>query len=94
MDDTISAMLVGILPFIPFFLALMFGVFGNRAVAPPSSRKIAAWSAAGAALAGVAVVLVCLILQHELTEPLSPAPPRVPAPVQVPKPVPVQPGGE
>ena len=43
MGDTLSAMLIGALPFVPFFLVLIFGGFGiGTGERPTRLRKVAA----------------------------------------------------
>jgi hypothetical protein len=80
-DDTLFSVLVGFAPFVVFFLAMAFGLFGQPPAARP--RRTWVWASALAGLVAVGVALWCVILHQEPARPLSPAaavaPPAPPA---------------
>jgi hypothetical protein len=89
MDDTSYAVMIGVLPFVPFFLALMFGAFGRRTTPLTRAEKVVAWHAV-AGLVGIAVVLFCVLINQSAAMPAGPvpaAPLRVDPPARVAPPV-------
>ena len=60
MDGLPFAVLMGFVPFVVFFLAVMFGLFGRRKEAPAMRRsgRKAAWLSACEGLAAIAILLL------------------------------------
>ncbi len=77
MSDPALSVLVGVLPFAVFFLALMLGLFG-RLETPGVFRKRRVWLPTLAGLVGIAIFLGCAVLRQEPVKASSPAPPAVP----------------
>jgi hypothetical protein len=77
MNDPALSVLVGVLPFAAFFLALMLGLFG-RLENPGVFGKRRVWLPPLAGLVGIAVFLGYMVLRQEPVKASSPAPPKVP----------------